>query len=94
MQSTHGVNFVHCVGVSTQVSDVFIHGHGVCVVCLGPPTKRTEAAGQDADVGLVDVHVGIEKRLEAKSRLSHDVGQGTHFMEVGVMKQDQPVFDA
>ena len=34
------------------------------------------------------------KNAEAKPCLSHDVGQGTRFMEVGVMMQDQPVFDA
>ena len=91
--ATGGMDFVYGVGVGRQICKVIIDGHGVGVLGFRATTKSTEPAGENANVGLVDVNIGIEKRLGIKACLTNHIGQSSHFIQVRVMIQDKAILN-
>ena len=76
-----------------DILDVFLNIHGIGVLGFWASSKGAKLACEDANIGLVDVDIGVEEGALPEASQPCMVGELAHFMEVSVVVQHQAIID-
>tara|TARA_B110000046_G_C12693128_1_gene273423 strand:+ start:40 stop:495 length:456 start_codon:yes stop_codon:yes gene_type:complete len=92
VEAANGVHFVDMIGVLTQIFQVSINVKSVGVGGFFAATEGAKLARQNADIGLIDMDVAVEKGLVVEPRCANHVGEASNFIQIGMSIEHHAFF--